>query len=50
MQLFVQALGIVSTHYLVVIQSDKEMKQNQAQAKILQKEWRFVITTTIIFK
>ena len=28
--------GIVSTpYYLVVIQSDKEKKQNQAQAKIL---------------
>ena len=43
--------AIVSTpYYLVVIQSDKEKKQNQAQAKILQKEWWFVITTTIIFK
>ena len=42
---------IVSTpYYLVVIQSDKEKKRNQAQAKTLQKEWWFVITTTIIFK
>ena len=48
---FSKLWGTVSTPcYLEVIQSDKEKKQNKAQAKILQKEWWFVITTTIIFK
>ena len=43
--------SIVSApYYLEIIQSDKETKQNQAQAKILQEEWWIVIATTIILK